>query len=155
MLDVINPADGSLLARVETDDRDAIAAKAAAARRAQPDWAQRPLSERKQALAAFRQRTIDERERLARLLSQEVGKPIAQSRNELAGLLPRIDFFIDAIDQVLAPQTVLDDASAGMREEIGHEPLGTVANVSAWNYPYFVGANVFVPALLAGNAVLY
>ncbi len=36
-----------------------------------------------------------------------------------------------------------------------HEPLGVVANISAWNYPYFVGSNVFVPALVAGNAVLY
>ena len=42
-----------------------------------------------------------------------------------------------------------------MREQITHEPLGVVANISAWNYPYFVGSNVFVPALLAGNAVLY
>jgi acyl-CoA reductase-like NAD-dependent aldehyde dehydrogenase len=42
-----------------------------------------------------------------------------------------------------------------MHERITHEPLGVIANISAWNYPYFVGANVFVPALLAGNSVLY
>jgi acyl-CoA reductase-like NAD-dependent aldehyde dehydrogenase len=42
-----------------------------------------------------------------------------------------------------------------MTERISHDPLGVVANISAWNYPYFVGGNVFVPALLAGNAVLY
>ena len=42
-----------------------------------------------------------------------------------------------------------------MTERIGHDPLGVVANISAWNYPYFVGGNVFVPALLTGNAVLY
>ncbi len=48
---------------------------------------------------------------------------------------------------------MFDDA--GMRERIGHVPLGVVANISAWNYPYFVGCNVIVPALLAGNAVLY
>jgi acyl-CoA reductase-like NAD-dependent aldehyde dehydrogenase len=42
-----------------------------------------------------------------------------------------------------------------MEEVIAHEPLGVVANISAWNYPYFVGANVFVPALAAGNTVLY
>jgi len=43
----------------------------------------------------------------------------------------------------------------GMVETIEQVPLGVVANISAWNYPYFVGANVFVPALAAGNAVLY
>jgi acyl-CoA reductase-like NAD-dependent aldehyde dehydrogenase len=42
-----------------------------------------------------------------------------------------------------------------MREVIVHEPLGVVVNISAWNYPWFVGTNVFVPALLAGNAVVY
>ena len=35
------------------------------------------------------------------------------------------------------------------------EPLGVVANISAWNYPYFVGSNVYIPALLTGNSVLY
>jgi acyl-CoA reductase-like NAD-dependent aldehyde dehydrogenase len=42
-----------------------------------------------------------------------------------------------------------------MDEAVSYEPLGVVANISAWNYPYFVGSNVFVPALLAGNTVLY
>eukprot|EP01034_Spumella_vulgaris_P018656 gene18656-23847_t len=43
----------------------------------------------------------------------------------------------------------------GMREVIRHEPLGVIGNISAWNYPYNVGYNVFIPALIAGNAVLY
>src|SRR5690606_32557405 len=43
----------------------------------------------------------------------------------------------------------------GMREQIEHVPLGVVANISAWNYPWFVGCNVIVPALLTGNTVLY
>jgi acyl-CoA reductase-like NAD-dependent aldehyde dehydrogenase len=42
-----------------------------------------------------------------------------------------------------------------MQEIIKYEPLGVVCNISAWNYPYLVGTNVFIPALLAGNAVLY
>ena len=43
----------------------------------------------------------------------------------------------------------------GMEEKISYEPLGVICNISAWNYPYLVGVNVFVPALLAGNAVMY
>src|SRR5438128_10983223 len=42
-----------------------------------------------------------------------------------------------------------------MRERITHVPLGVVGNISAWNYPWFVGCNVIVPALLTGNTVLY
>jgi acyl-CoA reductase-like NAD-dependent aldehyde dehydrogenase len=41
------------------------------------------------------------------------------------------------------------------REKIVYEPLGVIANISAWNYPYLVGVNVFIPALLGGNGVLY
>ncbi|MGZ8254129.1 MAG: aldehyde dehydrogenase family protein, partial [Burkholderiaceae bacterium] len=62
-------------------------------------------------------------------------------------------FFLSSAALTLAPRQVYDEG--GMREVISHEPLGVIANISAWNYPYFVGANVFVPALLTGNAVLY
>jgi acyl-CoA reductase-like NAD-dependent aldehyde dehydrogenase len=96
---------------------------------------------------------VRDTERLAAILTSEVGKPIAQSRNELKGLLGRIDFFLEQTEAALAPREV--HAEPGLREAISHEPLGVVGNISAWNYPYFVGANVFVPALLAGNAVLY
>ena len=45
------------------------------------------------------------------------------------------------------------NANGSMRE-LTYEPLGVIGNISAWNYPFFVGANVFLPALLTGNAVL-
>ena len=97
----------------------------------------------------------DRVETLARTLTLEVGKPIRQSRNEISGLLSRIDFFLAETQRALREQSVLVDKAGGMEERIGHEPLGVIANISAWNYPYFVGGNVFVPALAAGNAVLY
>src|SRR5207253_11218686 len=60
-----------------------------------------------------------------------------------------------ASPKALREQKVHADNAQKMDERITHVPLGVVANISAWNYPYFVGSNVFVPALLAGNAVLY
>ena len=69
------------------------------------------------------------------------------------GFLVRIDFFLAEVEAATADETVFSEG--GMTERIGHDPLGVVANISAWNYPYFVGGNVFVPALLTGNAVLY
>ena len=89
---------------------------------------------------------------LAATLTSEVGKPIRQSRNELNGLIARIDFFLTEAQATLAPRQMFDEG--GTRELITFDPLGVAANISAWNYPYFVGDNVFVPALLAGNAVL-
>jgi gamma-glutamyl phosphate reductase len=153
MLHIINPAHGGVIAELPEDTHDSVIAKYGAARAAQPCWAATPISERLAAIGRFRQGIVDHLERLAAILTSEVGKPIRQSRNELNGLLGRIDFFVAQAEATLAPRQVFDDAD--MREVISHEPLGVVANISAWNYPYFVGSNVFVPALLAGNAVLY
>jgi acyl-CoA reductase-like NAD-dependent aldehyde dehydrogenase len=152
-LTITNPATGEHLDEVAADDKASVTAKAARARAAQPAWAARPLAERRAAIRRFRGAIEAERETLAATLTAEVGKPIRQSRNELAGLLGRIDFFLEAVEGATADETVFQDAT--MTERIGHEPLGVVANISAWNYPWFVGGNVFVPALLTGNAVLY
>jgi acyl-CoA reductase-like NAD-dependent aldehyde dehydrogenase len=153
MLDIHNPATGALIRRLDSDDEQAVARKAAAARAAQAAWAARPLAERTGCMRRFRQGIVDELDTLATTLTQEMGKPISQSRNELDGLLARIDFFVDQVSAAIADEVVHDDGST--RERISHDALGVVANISAWNYPYFVGCNVIVPALLAGNAVLY
>ena len=153
MLKIINPADDSLVREVESDDGESIVAKYSAARAAQPAWAALALAERLGALRRFKASVEKRKDELARTLTLETGKPIAQSRNELNALAGRLDYFLEKTKAAIAPEAVLNDPK--MKEEITHEPLGVVANVSAWNYPYFVGSNVFVPALLAGNAVLY
>jgi len=152
-LQIHNPANGQLIAAPNADDRTSVAAKAAAARTAQPDWAARPLAERLAVMQRFRAGIVAELEALAHTLTLEMGKPITQARNELNGLLPRLDFFIEHCAGAIRDEEVFDDG--GMRERITHIPLGVVANISAWNYPWFVGCNVIVPALLTGNAVLY
>lgn len=152
-LTIHNPATGAVVGERATDDAASVARKAQAARAAQPAWAAMPLRERLAAIERFRAALVAQADTLAVTLTAEVGKPITQSRNELSGLLPRIDFFLAQTERAIADEAVFDDA--GMRERIGHVPLGVVANISAWNYPYFVGCNVIVPALLAGNAVLY
>jgi acyl-CoA reductase-like NAD-dependent aldehyde dehydrogenase len=154
-LKVLNPANGKLVATLEADDAKSVAEKYRRARAAQPDWARRPLDQRLAALAKFRGLVVANSEALAHVLTAEVGKPIAQSRNELRGVLPRLDFFLSETAGTLRSRKVHSAADGKLEERISHEPLGVIANISAWNYPWFVGANVFVPALLAGNAVLY
>ena len=152
-LAIHNPATGQLITSLATDDAASVAAKASAARAAQRAWAATPLAQRKACVARFREGVVRELPQLAATMTAETGKPISMSRNELNGLLGRIDFFLDQVDTTLATETVFNDA--GMVEQIEHIPLGVVANISAWNYPWFVGCNVILPALLAGNAVLY
>ncbi len=153
MLRVTNPATGALLAELPSDTAADIARKLAAARAALPAWAATPLDERAAALARFGAALRADVEPLARLLSEETGKPIAQARAEITATQGRLDFFLAHAAAVLADEVVFE--AEGMTERITWEPLGVVANVSAWNYPYFVGVNVFAPALLGGNAVLY
>lgn len=152
-LSVFNPADGSLIEQLPMDDTARVAERVAAAQRAQPLWSARPLTERKQVIARFRQSVLDRLAQLAQVLTRETGKPLAHSRNELNGFLGRIDFFLAHADQALAGEQVFD--ADGMREQIERLPLGVIGNISAWNYPWFVGGNVFVPGLLMGNAVVY
>jgi acyl-CoA reductase-like NAD-dependent aldehyde dehydrogenase len=154
-MNVVNPANGEVVMSVPETDVKTLPDLLAAARKAQRGWAAKPPDERKAVLARFRQLLSERKDELAKVLTLEVGKPIAQSHNELNGVLPRIDFFLEHFEAELLPRAVLGAASDALEERIVFEPLGVVANVSAWNYPYFVGSNVFVPALLTGNAVLY
>ncbi|MBP9931414.1 MAG: aldehyde dehydrogenase family protein [Rhodoferax sp.] len=152
-LTITNPATGKTVTQVAADDAASVAAKAACARAAQPAWASRPLSERMACISRFRAAIVAQLDALAAVMTAETGKPIAMSRNELNGFLVRIDFFLQQAQASIATEQVFDEG--GMCEQIEHVPLGVVANISAWNYPWFVGGNVFVPALLTGNVVLY
>jgi len=149
---IVDPSSGAVLDDVPSADRAAVADAVVRARVAQRGWASGGAEPRRAAIRRFRAMVESEAERLARVLACEVGKPIVQARSELAGVLPRIDFFLDEVDAALADRVVLERP---VEERIGHEPVGVVANVSAWNYPWYVGANVFLPALLTGNAVVY
>jgi len=155
LLKIVNPATHAVVARVPADTAASIRKKYQLARAAQPAWAQTPLAQRIDALIRFREKIVARREELAKILTREVGKPIAQSRNELNGVLGRIDFFVNHVSKAGRDEVVFADRGEKLEEKISHEPLGVIANISAWNYPYFVGSNVFVPALLTGNAVLY
>lgn len=152
-LSIINPATGISIGEVPSDDATSVAAKAAQARAAQPRWHAVPLADRKACIDHFRGLVVRDLDSLARTLTRDTGKPVSQARNELNGLLGRIDFFLSAVADAIGTQTVFNEGA--MREEIEHVPLGVVGNISAWNYPWFVGGNVFIPALLTGNAVLY
>ena len=155
MLNIVNPATGEVIKKLECDRGPAIAEKFKRAKLAQSSWAKTSLAVRAEAIAKFRAALERDKERLAKVLTDEVGKPISQSKNEINGTLARIDFFLAQTAAVLKEEVVFKDPEQKLEEVISHEPLGVIANISAWNYPYFVGSNVFVPALLTGNAVLY
>ena len=94
MLKIVNPAINAVIARVPSDTATSVRKKYQMARVAQPAWARTPLTQRIDAVIRFREQIMARREELAKILTSEIGKPITQSRNELNGVLGRIDFFV-------------------------------------------------------------
>jgi len=152
-LEIRNPANGQVITTVDADTSKTVAEKFARARKAQPSWRNVPLEQKKKAIEKFGKILTDKHDKFAADLTSEVGKPLSQSGNELKGVQPRLKFYLENIDAALTPRVTRETDK--FKEEVRQEPLGTIANISAWNYPYFVGVNVFVPALLTGNTVVY
>lgn len=152
-MQIINPATEELISSVAEDTEDTVREKYAALRAGQPAWAALDVEARIKHIEQFYVLLETEKKVLAGTLTQESGKPLQQSYNELNGARARIRWLVDHAAKWLAEEWVVTEGAT--REKIAYEPLGVIANISAWNYPYLVGVNVFIPALLGGNAVLY
>ena len=152
-MQIINPATEEIISEIREDTKGTLASKFELLRNAQPSWQKISLSERVQVLKRFSELLEKNIERLAAILTSEVGKPLQQSRNEVNGARTRIKWLTENAEKYLSDEAMVSEK--GLEEKIAYEPLGVVCNISAWNYPYLVGVNVFVPALLAGNAVMY
>lgn len=152
-MQIINPATEEIISTVEEDFKESLQSKFKLLKSAQPNWTGKSLSERIVMISKFSDLLEKGIEELALILTSEVGKPLQQSRNEINGAKARIKWMLDNAEKYLADETMVNEP--GLKEVIKYEPLGVVCNISAWNYPYLVGVNVFIPALLSGNSVLY
>lgn len=150
---IINPATEEVIRDLSEDTSASLEAKFRSLRISQPAWSQRPLDERVSMLRTFSSLLEEHMTALANVLTSETGKPLQQSRNEINGARTRIRWLTENAVRYLAEEVMA--TGEGMEERIVYEPLGVICNISAWNYPYLVGVNVFVPALMAGNAVMY
>ena len=151
-MDIINPATEEIIADLPVDTQESVAEKLRKLREGQKYWSMKSVEERLQVIIKFGELIAANKEELAFVLTSETGKPITQSRNEVNGSLNRIEHLKNNAVKWLSSETV---AIGDVKESIAYEPLGLIANISAWNFPYNVGYNVFLYALVAGNAVLY
>ena len=152
-MQIINPATEEVIQEIAEDSPEAILKKFQLVKEGQPAWSAVPLDQRIACIEKFYAFLDEEKDELAETLTMEVGKPLQQSYNELNGARKRLEYFIKNSAKWLAEEWITEEDAT--REKIVYEPLGVIANISAWNYPYLVGVNVFVPALIGGNAVLY
>ncbi|KQM75167.1 aldehyde dehydrogenase [Pedobacter sp. Leaf216] len=152
-MQIINPATEEVIANLAEDTPSTLQAKFETLKESQPLWAGKTLGERIKVITQFSDLLEANIEELAAVLTSEVGKPLQQSRNEINGARARIKWMLNNAEKYLSDEVMVEEP--GLKEVIKYEPLGVVCNISAWNYPYLVGVNVFIPALLSGNAVMY
>jgi len=150
---IINPATEELIREIPEDDKKSVEGKYELLRKGQPAWSKMSVKKRVECIVRFYDLLDANKDELAETLTKEMGKPLQQSYNELNGARSRMKFFIDNSEKWLAEEWVITEGAT--KEKIAYEPLGVIANISAWNYPYLVGVNVFIPALIGGNAVFY
>jgi acyl-CoA reductase-like NAD-dependent aldehyde dehydrogenase len=150
---IVNPATEEIIREIGEDDWETLSQKLIKLQKVQAEWVKQPLLYRIEIVTQYSSLLERDLELLAHTLTEEVGKPLQQSRNEINGSRSRIAWLTANAERYLADETMQENAT--IKELIRYEPLGVIGNISAWNYPYLVGTNVFVPALLAGNAVFY
>jgi succinate-semialdehyde dehydrogenase/glutarate-semialdehyde dehydrogenase len=145
-----SPVTGALFATYPEHDAAAIESKLAAAHAAQADWARRPLAERAELLSAVARGLRDGRDRHARLITEEMGKPIGQAEAEVDKCAWVLDHYAETAARDLAPERGPTDAESWLR----FDPLGVVLAIMPWNFPYWQVFRFAAPNLVAGNAGL-
>ncbi len=149
-----SPSSGKAFATVNGGDAATAAAAVEAAAEASPSWAALSAFERAAHLEEAATAVATAREDLARILTEDQGKPLAAEAfdevDELAVYLRMAAADATRLDGALPPST-----SSARRVLVRRVPLGVVAVVSPWNWPYTMGGELFAPALAAGNSVVW
>ncbi|HZL99027.1 MAG TPA: aldehyde dehydrogenase family protein [Planctomycetota bacterium] len=150
----IDPTTGAVLATIPSASAEEVAAAVVAARRALPSWSGLGVPGRAAVLERVARRLEDPAlvERLAGLVMSEMGKPLASARKEALNLAPGIRRLVAAASAALAP---VEAREGSTRTTTSREPLGVVAAITPWNFPLGMAREVLVPALMAGNTVVF
>ncbi|MFF7853176.1 aldehyde dehydrogenase family protein [Streptomyces sp. NPDC007904] len=145
---VVDPATGETFDEAPDQQPDELDAVVDRARRAWQGWRADPAA-RTTALRLAADAVETAGDDLARLLTREQGKPLAESHAEIARTAARLRYFAD-----LAPRTRRITDGRPVHSEVRWRPLGPVAAIVPWNFPLQLAAAKFAPALAAGNTVV-
>ena len=148
-LDVINPATGAPFASVPRASQADADAAIAAAKAAVPGWSAVPFAERQAKLVALADAVAAHGEELARLITQEQGKPLPEAMGEVAWT----EGYLRHYATLELPDRVIQDDESGYIA-VQHRPLGVIVGIIAWNFPLLVACWKIGPAVLAGNAIV-
>jgi len=149
---VTNPADGSHIADVANGGADEAKAAVDAAHAAFPAWRARPAKERAQLLRKWFELIMQHQEDLARIISLEQGKPLAEARGEIAYGASYVEWFGEEAKRAYG--TVIPENVRGRKLIATKEPVGVVAAITPWNFPMTMLTRKIAPALAAGCTVV-
>jgi acyl-CoA reductase-like NAD-dependent aldehyde dehydrogenase len=146
----INPATGERIAEFELHDDRTVDAALDRAVTAQRMWRWTSHDDRRDLLKRLAAGFRRERDALAALVTEEMGKPIAEARAEVEKCALNCDFYADAAAGMLADAPVAGAPGAF----VAYEPLGVVLAIMPWNYPIWQVVRFLAPAFAAGNGVI-
>ncbi|WP_226018308.1 succinylglutamate-semialdehyde dehydrogenase [Novosphingobium sp. FKTRR1] len=144
------PATGAELWRGRIGNVDEIVERA---RRAWPGWAAQPLATRIELVRRFANEVRKESDKLSTLIARETGKPLWEARTEVESVINKVEISIRAYADRTS-QRKLDNALQGVAA-LRHKPHGVMAVLGPYNFPAHLPNGHIVPALIAGNAVVF
>lgn len=144
------PATGAEVWRGKVGDVEEVVARA---RRAWPAWAAQPLATRIELVRRFANEVRKDADNLATMISRETGKPLWEARTEVDSVVNKVEISIRAYADRTS-QRKLDSALQGTAA-LRHKPHGVLAVLGPYNFPAHLPNGHIVPALIAGNAVVF
>lgn len=147
----INPATGEKIKDYETMSDMELADILSASHDAFLQWRYVTFKERAKHLKKAGGILRAEKERLAKLITMEMGKPIGEARAEIEKCAWACDFYADQAETFLAPEIV---ETGGVKSYVSFQPLGTVLAIMPWNFPFWQVFRFAAPTTMAGNAIL-
>jgi succinylglutamic semialdehyde dehydrogenase len=149
-LSSIEPATGAHLWTGETGD---VEAEVARARSAWAGWAAKPLAVRIETLRRFANVVRGHKEALADLIARETGKPLWETATEVDAVVGKVDISVSAYSERTSQRRL--EGALRARVAVRHKPHGVLAVLGPYNFPAHLPNGHIVPALLAGNAVVF
>src|SRR3989449_5521223 len=151
-MEVLNPATGETIAEVPRASAEDVDRAVQAAKRALPEWLETTPGERAGMLLKLADALDAHADELARLESQNVGKPVPYAADEIPVCSDNLSFFAGAA-RVLEGRAT-GEYMRGYTSMIRREPVGIVGQIAPWNYPLMMAVWKIGPALAAGNVVV-
>ncbi len=151
-LGVINPATEEVVAEVAFGGRAEAKRAVAAAHRAMPDWMRRTAYERAKVLKKTAELMRDRADAIARTMTLEQGKPLAEAKGEVLHSADTFEWFAE--EGKRAYGQVIPNSAPGKRHLVIKHPVGVVGAISPWNFPITLQARKIAPALAAGCTII-